>query len=268
MDLAGAPGKRRAGKMLGFDADRMVNAIGIAGSHNHTIGCPTAGKLTMMKNTVDPMAVQAGVFAALMAGKGYSGTEAVFQGKEGFMDCFMGWDVKSRAVSPVRMQGRDTLGEWSWDVGKLTGGLGSSYKILERSMKAFPTEALTHTHLSCVLKLVVEHGIASEEIEEVTVTTIARACDILFDPHKYRLWMRQVMRRTIPGVIGRMSAEALSRGHYPSAHRPSGYGREHPSTTEISGVAYMTSPARRRSRQRTAGSGASRAGFSDDLTPP
>jgi len=42
----------------------MVNAIGISGSHSHTIGCPTAGKLTMMKNTVDPMAIQAGVFAA------------------------------------------------------------------------------------------------------------------------------------------------------------------------------------------------------------
>jgi len=190
-----------AGKMLGLDADRMVNAIGIAGSHNHTIGCPTAGKLTMMKNTVDPMAVQAGVIAALMAGKGYSGTEAVFEGKEGFMDCFMGWDVKNRAVSPVRMQGRDTLGEWSWDVGKLTGGLGSSYKILECSMKAFPTEALTHTHLSCVLKLVTEHGISSDQIEEVTVTTIARACDILFDPHKYRPESRETADHSLPYCI-------------------------------------------------------------------
>ncbi|MEJ2507717.1 MAG: MmgE/PrpD family protein, partial [Ignavibacteriaceae bacterium] len=38
-----------AGKMLGLNEDQMVNAIGISGSHNHTIGCPTAGKLTMMK---------------------------------------------------------------------------------------------------------------------------------------------------------------------------------------------------------------------------
>ncbi|MCX8010264.1 MAG: MmgE/PrpD family protein, partial [Ignavibacteria bacterium] len=47
-----------AGKVLGLNVDQMVNAIGISGSHNHTIGCPTAGKLTMMKNTVDPMATQ------------------------------------------------------------------------------------------------------------------------------------------------------------------------------------------------------------------
>ena len=58
-----------AGKVLGLTVDQMVNAIGISGCHNHTIGCPTAGKLTMMKNTVDPMATQSGVFAALMAQK-------------------------------------------------------------------------------------------------------------------------------------------------------------------------------------------------------
>ena len=59
-----------AGKLLDLTVDLMVNAIGISGCHNHTIGCPTAGKLTMMKNTVDPMAVQSGLFAALMAQKG------------------------------------------------------------------------------------------------------------------------------------------------------------------------------------------------------
>jgi 2-methylcitrate dehydratase len=47
-----------AGKILGLSVDQMVNAIGISGCHNHTIGCPTAGKLTMMKNTVDPMATK------------------------------------------------------------------------------------------------------------------------------------------------------------------------------------------------------------------
>ncbi|HQL25260.1 MAG TPA: MmgE/PrpD family protein, partial [candidate division Zixibacteria bacterium] len=83
-----------AGKVLGLTAAQMANAIGINGCHNHTIGCPTAGKLTMMKNTVDPMAVQAGVFAALMAGKGYTGTTAVFDGKEGLMDVFgPEWDL-------------------------------------------------------------------------------------------------------------------------------------------------------------------------------
>lgn len=190
-----------AGKILGLTVDQMVNAIGINGSHNHTIGCPTAGKLTMMKNTVDPMAVQSGVFAALMAQRGFTGTEAVFEGKEGFMDCFFGWDVKEQKVKPVQMQGRESLGEWKWDVDKLIGGLGEKFKILECSMKAFPTEALTHTHISATLKVVTKNNISYDQIESVTITTIARACDILFDPHKYRPESRETADHSLPFCI-------------------------------------------------------------------
>jgi 2-methylcitrate dehydratase len=190
-----------AGKILGLTVDQMVNAIGINGSHNHTIGCPTAGKLTMMKNTVDPMAVQSGVFAAMMAQRGYTGTEAVFEGKEGFMDCFFGWDVKEQKVKPVQMQGRESLGEWKWDLDKLIGGLGESYKILECSMKAFPTEALTHTHISATLKVVTKNNITYDQIDSVTITTIARACDILFDPHKYRPESRETADHSLPYCI-------------------------------------------------------------------
>lgn len=190
-----------AGKILGLTVDQMVNAIGISGSHNHTIGCPTAGKLTMMKNTVDPMAVQSGVFAALMAQRGYTGTEAVFEGKEGLMDCFFGWDVKEQKVKPVKMQGRESLGEWKWDIDKLIGGLGEKFKILECSMKAFPTEALTHTHISATLKVVTKNNITYDQIDSVTITTIARACDILFDPHKYRPESRETADHSLPYCI-------------------------------------------------------------------
>jgi len=168
-----------AGKLLDLTEDQMVNVIGISACHNHTIGCPTAGKLTMMKNTVDPMAVQAGVFAALMAKEGYSGTEAIFEGKEGLMDVF----------GP------------SWDEEKMTGGLGDSFRILNCSMKAFPTEALTHTHLTATIKLVKENDIQPEDIDEVVITTIARACDILFDPHKYEPDSRETADHSLPYCI-------------------------------------------------------------------
>ena len=190
-----------AGKLLGLTVDQMINAIGINGSHNHTIGCPTAGKLTMMKNTVDPMAVQSGVFSALMAKEGYTGTESVFEGKEGFMDCFFGWNVKEQSVEAVQMKGRDSLGEWKWDLDKLIGNLGKNYKILECGMKAFPTEALTHTHISAALKVVTKNNIRYDQIDSVTVTTIARACDILFDPQKYNPESRETADHSLPYCI-------------------------------------------------------------------
>ena len=168
-----------AGKLLKLNIDQMVNAIGINGSHNHTIGCPTAGKLTMMKNTVDPMAVQSGVFAAMMAKNGYTGTEAVLDGKEGLMD----------VLGPA------------WDTDKLLVGLGKNYKILECGMKAFPTEALTHTHITATLKVVTKNNIDYNQIDSVTVTTIARACDILFDPNKYRPESRETADHSLPYCI-------------------------------------------------------------------
>ena len=190
-----------AGKILGLTVDKMVNAIGISGSHNHTIGCPTAGKLTMMKNTVDPMAVQSGVFAALMAQKGYSGTEAVFEGKEGFMDCFFGFNAKEQKVDAVKMKGRDAVTEWKWNIEKLIGGLGEKFKIMECGMKAFPTEALTHTHISAVLNVVTKNNISYDQIESATLTTLAQAYDILFDPHKYRPESRETADHSLPYCI-------------------------------------------------------------------
>jgi 2-methylcitrate dehydratase len=157
----------------------MVHAIGISGSHNLTLGAVTAGQLTMMKNTVDPLAAQSGVMAALMAKQGYTGTEQIFEGKEGLM----------QTLAP------------EWDVEKLVGGLGAHFKILDCSMKAFPTEALTHSHITATLNVVTEHDINPEDIEEVIVTTIARAVDILFDPEKYRPTSRETADHSLPYCI-------------------------------------------------------------------
>ena len=187
-----------AGKLLGLSVDQMVHAIGISGCHNHTIGCPTAGKLTMMKNTVDPMAVQSGVFATLMAKKGYCGTEQVFEGKEGFMDAFIGWNAKDETEKPTDMEGRDGVSSWSWDIDALIGGLGESYKIMECGMKAFPTEALTHTHLSCLLNAMIGNNLEYSDIKEVKVTCFAQAYDILFDPTKYRPESRETADHSLP----------------------------------------------------------------------
>ena len=50
-----------AGRMLGLGWEAIQHAIGISASRHATLGAVTAGKLTMMKNTVDPMATQSGV---------------------------------------------------------------------------------------------------------------------------------------------------------------------------------------------------------------
>ena len=65
-------------------------------------------------------------------------------------------------------------------------------------MKAFPTEALTHTHLSCALKAMIDNNLDYTDIKEIKVTAFAQAYDILFDPAKYRPESRETADHSLP----------------------------------------------------------------------
>ena len=174
-----------AARMLHLDWKKMQHAIGISASARATLGAVTAGKLTMMKNTVDPLATQSGVLAALLAEKGYTGPEHVLDGKEGLTHC----------LGP----------DWNLDV--LTDGLGESWRITQCGMKAFPTEALTHTPISAVLALVKEHDLRPHDIAKVHVRTTARGADILSDPSKYDPHTKETADHSLPYVIAAAIAE-------------------------------------------------------------
>jgi 2-methylcitrate dehydratase len=168
-----------AARALRLDWQQMQHAIGISASRHAALGAVTAGKLTMMKNTVDPLATQSGVLAALLAEKGYTGPEHVVEGKEGLAHC---------------------LGP-EWKLGVLTAGLGESWRITQCGMKAFPTEALTHTPISAVLDLVREHHLKPEQVEKIRIRSLARAADILSDPSKYDPRSKETADHSLPYVI-------------------------------------------------------------------
>jgi 2-methylcitrate dehydratase len=174
-----------AGRMLHLAWEKIQHAIGISASHHGSLGAVTAGKLTMMKNTVDPMATEAGVMAALLAEKGYSGPEHVIDGKEGLVHC----------MGP----------EWKLEI--LTDGLGDSWRIERCGMKAFPTEALTHAPISAVLRIVQENDLKPEEVEKVHIRSLARAADILADPSKYDPRSKETADHSLPYVIAAAVAE-------------------------------------------------------------
>ena len=168
-----------AGRALKLGWEQIQHAIGISASRQCTLGAVTAGKLTMMKNTVDPMATQSGVLAALLSEQGYTGPEHVVDGKEGLTHCF----------------GPD------WKLNVLTDGLGSTWRITQCGMKFFPTEALTHAPISATLDLVQEHGLRADDVEKVTIRSLARAADILSDPSKYDPHTKETADHSLPYVI-------------------------------------------------------------------
>jgi 2-methylcitrate dehydratase len=174
-----------AARMLDLDWEKTQHAIGISGSRMVTLGAVTAGKLTMMKNTVDPLATQSGVLAALFAERGYSGPEHVIDGKEGLVRC----------MGP----------EWKLEL--LEQDLGSTWRITQCGMKFFPTEALTHAPISCVLDLIKEHDLSPEQIEIVHIRSLARAADILADPSKYDPRSKETADHSLPYVIAAAIAD-------------------------------------------------------------
>jgi 2-methylcitrate dehydratase len=168
-----------AGRMLRLSWEQIQNAIGISGVRHVTLGSVSAGELTMVKNTADPMATQSGVLAALLAEKGYTGPGHLIEGKEGLMHC----------MGP----------EWKLNI--LTDGLGESWRITQCGMKGFPTEALTHAPISATLDLVRANDLKPEQIAKVQIHTLARAADILSDPSKYDPRTRETADHSLPYVI-------------------------------------------------------------------
>jgi 2-methylcitrate dehydratase len=177
-----------AGWLLGLTEEEIVAAIGISGSSHFTLGGVVAGHLTNMKNAADPLAVEAGVRAALLASKGFTGPAEVFEGKEGLFE---------------------VLDKVKWDKDILTKGLGENFLINQCGYKAFPTEALTHQPITAALEVMQENSIDPKEVKEVLVETTTRGADILSDPSKYKPTTKETADHSLPYCI----AVAVAKGN-------------------------------------------------------
>jgi 2-methylcitrate dehydratase len=174
--------------MLGLTEDQMVSAVGIAGSSHFTVGGVVAGHLTNMKNAADPMAVEAGVRGAMLAAAGYSGPVEVFEGKEGLFE---------------------VLSNVKWNANALVDRLGEEFLITQCSVKAFPTEALTHQPITATLEIMRENKINPREVAEVLVETTKRGADILSDQSKYHPTTKETADHSLPYCI----AVAIAKGN-------------------------------------------------------
>ncbi|MCG3138543.1 MAG: 2-methylcitrate dehydratase 2 [Phycisphaerae bacterium] len=174
-----------AGRLLNLDWQQIQHAIGIAACHRFTLGCAVAGKLTMMKNTVSPLASRDGLEAALLAARGYTGPEGVLEGKEGMKHCLGdGWD-------------------WSW----ITDKLSDRFMITDCGMKSYPIEALMHSPVSATLHIMKTNHLQAEDVENILIESIARAADILSDPAKYDPQSKESADHSLPYCIAAAVAE-------------------------------------------------------------
>ncbi|MBI2862242.1 MAG: MmgE/PrpD family protein [Chloroflexi bacterium] len=135
-----------SGKLLGLSADQLTNALGIAGMRSSGLmQGPDEG--TMTRRLYGGYPSESGVNAALLAGKGFTGPEQVFEGKHGYF--------------PVYAQGLDCRFE------RLNEGLGTKYWILNTKFKPYTSCGAFHTSVDAVLAIQRKYGVTPEQVERI-----------------------------------------------------------------------------------------------------
>jgi 2-methylcitrate dehydratase PrpD len=140
-----------AGKALGLDIDQMEDAFGLA-AHM----CPAPGwasqslspPVGMQKFDMAGWIAEAGVVAALLARKGYTGQKSVLDGEHGFW-----W----------------FYGAASCDQDSIVRDLGKEWNTLGWTAKKFPICGAMGASLGAFLELLEEEKIQPDEIESIAV---------------------------------------------------------------------------------------------------
>ena len=166
-----------AGKIMGFDQERMGHAISLAVVPNLSLGQTRVGELSMWKGCAGPNGTRAGIFAAQLAQQGMSGPSEPFDGSEGLWAKMLG--------HPVRL-------EDGWD---------EPYSINETRFKFFPSQGGTQGPAGLAVEM---HSQLSSpaDIEAIRIylpgQLLLRAVN---DPEKWHPKTRETADHSIPYLV-------------------------------------------------------------------
>jgi 2-methylcitrate dehydratase PrpD len=146
-------------RLLGFDRDRIANALGIAGAEASGM---KASMVTMTKSYVSGAAARNGIESALLTRQGFTGPKNVFEGRDGFLQTF----------------GAGADGE------QVLAHLGDPYEFASPglTLKLFPSCTHTHTAIAAALNVKARHGVSSEQIASITCSVTPVVYDFLAWP--------------------------------------------------------------------------------------
>jgi 2-methylcitrate dehydratase len=166
-----------AGKLLGLNQDQLTHAVGISGSHNHALAdllgewWRGTGQISMMKAIGYGFGSQSGIIAALLAQKGFTGPNTI-------IESFSRAVAKEENLAPI-----------------ISGG--DRFKILDTSLKAYPSEYLSQSSLDAMFDLVRKHNIQAEDVESIHIKTHSYV-SILIQPSSYKPETRESADHSLP----------------------------------------------------------------------
>ena len=141
------------GNLLGFNTEKMVNAMGIAGASCpipatqkwENLTCPA----TMVKyNAWAGWCAQLATVATLMAEKGFTGDPSIFDGELGF------WKLVGSAVFKPE---------------NLVNELGKKWNILETAFKLYPTCQINQVGIQVLRKIIKSNNLKLEDIGQIII---------------------------------------------------------------------------------------------------
>jgi len=137
------------GKLMGFDAEHMTNALGIAGSlSSGLLEFAHSNTGAMVKKLHLGRAAESGVLAASLASDGFTGPDTVLEGESGYLRAFCN----------------------DHDSSELTKGLGTDYAAMDIMMKRFACHITAHRPVEAMLDLKNEYKFTAADVEAITVT--------------------------------------------------------------------------------------------------
>jgi 2-methylcitrate dehydratase PrpD len=136
-----------AGRILGLDEKKLVNAMGIAYHQCSGNGqCVNEGSLT--KRMGPGFSVRGGITAAFMAQKGITGAEQCITGELGIYNLYHGGKYAPEA---------------------LTSDLGKRFAGMTAGMKPFPCCKGAHAYVRLAMEMVNKYDINADDVKEITI---------------------------------------------------------------------------------------------------
>ena len=133
-----------AGKLMDFSTDEMVHAIGIAGSLG--AGLMAAQEGAMVKRLHSGRAAQAGVLAAQLSAKNFTGIQNIIEADYGgFLSSFSGKNDFNRSI-------RNLYKEW---------------ECMNTGIKPYASVTSIHTALDCLKNIMEKNNISLKNIKNI-----------------------------------------------------------------------------------------------------
>lgn len=152
-------------KLLGCDASRIADAIGIATSMG--AGIIEANRMGgTVKRLHCGWAAHAGVIAAQLARCGYTAPDTAFEGRFGFYRAFVGERYNRRA---------------------LLTGLGKRWEIPNIHFKPYPANHYTHAAIDAILAIRSRRAIDPEEVAGIELGTSRPALRTIGEPRQEKI---------------------------------------------------------------------------------